>query len=448
MIDKLASLTEFLWGGPLLVLMLGTGLYLTIRTGFFQLHIGYIYRNTIGTIFGKNAKEIKGEGNLKSFQCISTVLAGTVGSGTIAGVASAIAIGGPGSLFWMWCISFVGMLTKMTEVTLAVNYRSKDEKGEYYGGPMYYIQKGLGEKYKFLSKFYSIALLILVITDATFVQPNTLATSVHAVFGVPVLVTGIIAVTTSFFIIIGGVEKIGEFCGRIIPFMCMIYVIVALGVVIVTFRGIPEAFGLIFQYAFSPAPAVGGFVGSSVMMAMSKGAARGVFSNEAGMGTSTAIHSTVITDHPVRQGMWGTIEVFVISFLVTNLTGFAIICTGYWNTGLTGAPLTIAAFHSVWGNFGTILVGLAIATFTYSATLGSFIKYKTSIHYLFGKKAQKYLQWLYFVPPIIAVTLDTEFIWTMADIATCFLVIPNTIAILALSPVFIKLFKEFRKMEP
>ncbi|GAA0180195.1 amino acid carrier protein [Clostridium sediminicola] len=445
MFEKLVAVTEFLWGTPLMILTVGVGFFLTYKIGFFQFtHIRYIFQKTIGTMFGKNTKKIEGKGKLSPFQALSTVLAGTVGSGNIAGVASAIAIGGPGSVFWMWVISLFGMVTKMTEVTLAVHYRKKGENGDYYGGPMHYIKDGLGSKWKTLASVYAIALLILVVTDATFIQPNTMATAVQDVFGIPLIITGVVSVLISMIIIVGGgVKRIGEFCSILVPPMCIIYIIAALGVAVVNINQLPEVFALIFKYAFAPSPAVGGFVGSTIMMAMSRGASRGIFSNEAGLGTASTVHATAITDHPIRQGMWGVIEVFVDTGIICNLTAFAILSSGEWSSGVTGAPLTFAAFRTVWGDLGLILVCIAVVLFTYSSTLGFFVEYKASINYLFGEKAEKVLKWFYFVPPIIAVIMPIEVVWTMADMACGFLMIPNLIALVALSGVFAKLFKDF-----
>jgi AGCS family alanine or glycine:cation symporter len=373
-----------------------------------------------------------------------------VGSGNIAGVASAIAIGGPGSVFWMWVISFFGMLSKMVEVTLAVHFREKEEGGDFHGGPMYYIKKGLGKNWSWLAFIYAIALLILVITDATFVQPNTMATAIEATFGTPTWITGTVAAVLILVITLGGLTRIGAFCGLLVPPMCIIYIIGALGVVIANITKVPEAFGLIFRYAFAPAPAMGGFVGSTISMAMSRGASRGIFSNEAGMGTATTVHATAKTDHPIRQGMWGVVEVFIDTIIVCNLTAFSILVSGVWTgpEALTGAPLTFAAFETVWGTAGMWIVCVSVALFCFSSTLGFFVEFRTAVVYIFGEKAFKILKFIYFIPPIIGAIAEIEVIWTMADMATGFLVIPNIIALALLTPVFLKLFKEFREKNP
>ncbi len=446
MFDKLVSITEFLWGTPLMILMVGVGLYLTIGTGFFQIRrFGTVLKKTIGEVFQKENESTRGEGQLKPYQALSTVLAGTVGSGNIAGVAAAIAIGGPGAVFWMWVIALVGMMTKMAEVSLSVAYRKKGANSEYYGGPMHYIREGLGGGLgKFLGGFYAVALFVLVVTDACFVQTNTLATSAQETFGLPLLVSGIVLVAISIFIIVlGGVERIGDVCGKIVPPMCILYIIGSLGVILVNIGNVPGALKMIFQYAFAPMPAVGGFAGSTMALAMGRGASRGIFSNEAGEGTAATVHATAQTDHPIHQGMYGVLEVFIDTIIICTLTALSIITSGVWSSGSTGAVLTLEAFRTVWGKWGTYILCIAIILFTYSSYLGFFVEYRTSTEYLFGEKAIKYLQWFFFVPPIIAVTMPIEAIWSLADMAVGFIVIPNMLAILLLSKKFFQLFHEY-----
>ena len=402
-------------------------------------------KKTIGEVFQKENESTRGEGQLKPYQALSTVLAGTVGSGNIAGVAAAIAIGGPGAVFWMWVIALVGMMTKMAEVSLSVAYRKKGANGEYYGGPMHYIREGLGGGLgKFLGGFYAVALFVLVVTDACFVQTNTLATSAQETFGLPLLVSGIILVAISIFIIVlGGVERIGDVCGKIVPPMCILYIIGSLGVILVNIGNVPGALKMIFQYAFAPMPAVGGFAGSTMALAMGRGASRGIFSNEAGEGTAATVHATAQTDHPIHQGMYGVLEVFIDTIIICTLTALSIITSGVWSSGSTGAVLTLEAFRTVWGKWGTYILCIAIILFTYSSYLGFFVEYRTSTEYLFGEKAIKYLQWFFFVPPIIAVTMPIEAIWSLADMAVGFIVIPNMLAILLLSKKFFQLFHEY-----
>lgn len=443
--SALYDITDFLWGTPLTVLMVGVGLYLSIRTGFFQITgIKTWWGKTIKEVFGKNKKEAGGEGQLKPFQALSTVLAGTVGSGNIAGVAAAIAIGGPGAVFWMWIIAIVGMMTKMVEVSLAVAFRKKGENGEFYGGPMHYMKQGLGKFGVALAGIYAVALFIEVCTDACFVQVNTLASCVNDVFGVPMIITGIVVVVIAFIVVmLGGVNKVGDFCGKVVPPMIVVYIVACLAVIIANITKVPEAFGLIFKYAFAPAPAIGGFAGSTISLAIGKGAARGIFSNEAGMGTATTVHATAQTDNPVHQGMYGVLEVFIDTIVICTLTALTVLCSGVWSNGNTGVALTFDGFETVFGMVGIVILCIAVVLFTYSSYLGFYVEFRTCIEYLFGEKSIKWLKYLFFLLPILSVTLEVEQVWDLADMAVGFIVIPNMIAIAALSPKFIKMFKEY-----
>lgn len=447
MFEMIVNATDFLWGTPLMILMVGTGLLLSVRTGFFQIRgFGTVCKKTFGELFNKSKSKTTNEGNLSSFQALTTVLAGTVGSGNIAGVAAAIAIGGPGAVFWMWIIALVGMMTKMAEVTLAVKYRKKGENGEFYGGPMHYMRKGMGKAGGILGGIYVVALLVEVITDACFVQTNTLATSAQDVFGIPLIVSGIVLVGLSILIIMtGGIRKIGNVCEKLIPPMVIVFIVGALVVIISNIGNVPAAFAMIFKYAFSPAPAVGGFAGSTISLAVGRGASRGIFSSETGMGTATTVHATAQTDHPIHQGMYGVIEVFIDTIIVCTLTALSIIASGVWCNGHTGVVLTFDAFRSVWGQFGIIILCVSVILFTYSSYLGFFIEFRTCIEYIFGEKSVKYLQWFFFIPPILAVTMEVEAIWSLADIAVGFIVIPNLIALIAMNGKFVELFKEYTR---
>lgn len=444
--SKLCDIMNFFWGTPLMILMVGIGLYLSIRTGFFQISgIRIWIRQTIGELFVKKGPEAKAhEGELKPFQALSTVLAGTVGSGVIAGVSAAIAIGGPGAVLWMWIIAAVGMMIKMAEVTLAVAYRKKSGSGEYFGGPMHYMSKGLGAPGKVLAGIYAVALFVLVLADACFVQTNTLAVCVNDVFQVPLLISGIVVVSISMLVILkGGVKKIGDFCGKMVPPMILIYIVACLVVIIFNIKNIPDAFRMIFQYAFAPAPAVGGFAGATLSMTIARGASRGIFANEAGMGTASTVHATAQTDHPAHQGMYGILEVFIDSFIICTMTSLTVICSGVWSNGNTGVVLTFDAFRSVWGQLGIMLLCMAVVLFAYSSYLGFFVEFRACVEYLFGGNMVKYLQWIYFILPLLAVTLEVEQVWDIADMAVGFIVVPNMIALLLLSPKFIALFKEY-----
>lgn len=445
--EKIYGVTDFLWGAPLMILMVGVGLYLSIRTGFFQITgIKTWWKMTIGEMFHRSKDDgEKHEGEMKPFQAMSTVMAGTVGSGTIAGVATAIAAGGPGAVFWMWIISFVGMMTKMAEVTLSVAYRKKTEDGEYFGGPMHYMKGALGKVGAVLAGFYAVALLIEVLADACFVQTNTLATCVNDVYGLPMVPIALVVVGLSAVIIFtGGVKKIGDFCGKIVPVMVAVYILSCLIVIGLNFAEIPNAFGMIFKYAFQPAPAVGGFLGSTISLAMARGAARGIFSNEAGMGTSATVHATAQTDHPVHQGMYGILEVFVVSLIICTLTALTVLTSGVWCNGNTGVVMTFDAFRQVWGQVGIIILSLAVILFTYSSYIGFFVEFRTCVEYLFGVKAVKFLQFIFLGLPILSATLAVDQVWDIADMAVGFIVVPNMIALVLLSPKFVELFKSYK----
>lgn len=445
--EILCSVMNFLWSAPLMIFMVSVGFYLSAKTGFFQITGIKIWANkTIGEFESKKKLDLMEKGELKQFQALSTVLAGTIGSGNIAGVAAAIAIGGPGAVFWMWVIALVGMMIKMAEVTLSVKFRKKSENNEFYGGPMYYMKSGLGKTGRILAKFYAVALFVEVLTDACFVQPNTLATCVNDVLGIPLLVSGIaISAIGAIVILSGGVKKIGAFCGKIVIPMIIIYIVSCLVVIISNITVLPSVFSMIIRYAFAPAPPVGGFVGSSVSLTIARGASRGIFSNEAGMGTAATVHATAQTDDPVHQGMFGILEVFVDTIVVCTLTSFAILCSGVWTCGNTGVVLTFDAFRSVWGLAGNIILCIVVVLFTFSSYLGFFVEFRTCVEYLFGEEKVKIFQWIFFAVPIISVTLQVEAIWDIADMAVGFIVIPNMIAILMLSPIFFEMMKKYKK---
>lgn len=448
--NKIIEITDFLWGVPLIVLLIGVGLYFTIGTRLFQIKsIGFIYKKTIGEMLkGNKDSGNDSEGQLSPLHALSTVLAGTVGAGNIAGVATAIAVGGPGAVFWMWLIGIFGMMTKMAEVTLSVAYRKRSEEtGEFYGGPMYYIKsiKGIG---KILAPLYAVALCVLVLTDACGIQANTLATTAYDVFHVPAIVSGIVMVGIAVLVIAtGGINKVGSFCAKLVPPMVIIYILGALVVIFVNFDKVPEALSMIFKYAFAPTPAIGGFTGATVSLAMARGASRGIFSNEAGQGTAATVHATAKTDHPIHQGLYGILEVFIDTVIICTLTALLIITSGVWSNGNTGAPLTFDAFRSVMGTPGTAVISLAVILFTFSSYIGFYVEYRTCIEYLFGEKAIKYAKYIFFIIPLIAVTSEIESVWSLADIAVGFIVIPNVIALFILGPKFISLFREYIKKE-
>lgn len=445
MLDILTDFFGFLWGGPLFIVIFGIGLYFTAKLGFFQLlRPRYIWQKTVGTLIGKNKQNTAGEGQLKSIQVAAAVMSGTLGAGTIAGVATAIATGGPGAVFWMWVVAFVGMMTKMVEVSLAVLYREKSKAGEYYGGPMYYIRKGLGAKWTPLATTYTVALLVLVTTDAGFVQTNTLASTLNGIFGIPVWATGIGIVVIGGLVVLKGVKALGVFCTYALPPIVVLYFIGAGWVILTNITLVPGVFVDIVHYAFAPGPIAGGAIGSTVMTAISRGAARGLFTNEAGMGTSATVHATADVDHPIRQGMWGIIEVFFVSFITCNATAFMVLSVGMDN--LEADAGIINAFHALgtaWNPTAVQIMSFGISLILFTSYLGSFIRFRTALQDLFGDTGEKILRWAYFIPPLIAVHMEIPAIWLMADVAVGFLIIPNLVALFGLRKVFIRLYRDF-----
>lgn len=433
MFDKLVEVTNFLWGIPLTLFVVIAGLYLCYICKFIQFtKIKTIWKNT----FGKKNK------NDNDKRTINTVLAGTIGSGNIAGIASAIAVGGPGAIFWMWVIALISMAIKFAEVTLAVKYREKNEDGSFIGGPMFYIKKIFGKFGKILAIIYSLGLLLLVVSDSGFVQINTLATSINSTFNVPLLIIALILIPLSIFIINKGFKRTSDVLRKMVPIMTITFVITAIIIIIVNIKRIPESLLLIIKYAFSPAPVIGGFAGATVMSAISKGAARGIFANEAGMGTTTTVYATSKEKNPVRMGMWGIAEVAIVSFIMCTLTGLVVITSGAWTSGDTGSVMVLNAYESVYGNLGKYIMCIIIVLFAYSTFLGFYVEFKTSITYLFGEKSLKILKWLYYVPIIFATLMPIEAIWSIADMAVGFIVIPNIIALICLSKNFREIYKE------
>ena len=442
---KIYDFLDVLWGYPMLILLVGGGLYYGFRTGFYQIRcLPLIFRKTFGEMFKKDKNVDSLEGTLTPFQALSTVLAGTVGAGNIAGVASAIAVGGPGALFWMWVTAIFGMMTKLAEVSLSIKYRKKGEDGEYYGGPMHYIRNGLGKNWRWLAAVFSVAMILLTLTDAAFVQVNTAAEAINTSFHVPNYVTGIVIAVVSLLVAISGTKGIGRFCSVVVPPMCVIYIVACLVTIVINFQNVGSAFAMVFKYAFTPMGAVGGFTGSAIMLTMMKGGARGIFSNEAGEGTAATVHATAKTDHPIHQGFYGVVEVFIDTIVICTLTGLAILSVGdLWSSGQEGVYLTFAAFRETFGNVGVGVAGICVCLFAYSSYLGFFVEFRTSLEYIFHEKLTRYLKWLFFVPPIISCVLPVSVIWDLADMVVGFIFIPNMIAILALSPQVLEMLKEY-----
>ena len=441
--DKIYSINdkinEIVWGPYMIFLLVGVGIFLTIRLKGIQFgKFGYIVKNTIGKAF----KNSEGEGSISSAKAGLTSIAAVVGTGNIAGVATAVAIGGPGAVFWMWVSAIFGMATKFSEITLGIYFREKKDDGTYSGGAMYYIEKGLHSK--ILAVFFAVMVIIAYFVVGAIVDTNSICISVHAQFGIPTIATGIAFSILTAIVILGGITRIGDVCQWLTPFMCGIYVIAGLAVIVLNIREVPSAIGEIFKGAFTPAGATGGFAGTTFMIMVTKGMARGLFSNEAGLGSSTIIHSSAIVKHPVEQGIWGATEVFVDTLVVASITGLSIVISGAWKTGLDGAALTMKAFEmALPGKIGSYIVMLSAILFGYSCLISANYYCEKAAEYLFGKHSAIPIRIVWCIFIVIGSIGGLKFVWDLADTCNGLMAIPNLIALLILSPIVVKLTKEY-----
>lgn len=447
------SVNAFIWGVPSMICIIGVGLYMTIRTKGIQFcRFGYILKHTLGTIFDKKEAQ---EGALTPFQSVCTALAGTIGTGNIAGVAGAIALGGPGAVFWMWCSALLGMCTKFAEVTLAVHFRERNDKGDWVGGPMYYIKNGLGQKWQFLAVLYSLLGILTVFGTGNATQVNTIVASVDSALynfnvcnensaGTVNLGIGILIAALILLILIGGIKRIGNVTEKLVPFMALFYVVLGLAVVVANYQRIPEVFRSIFEGAFNPRSVTGGVVGS-LFISMRRGVSRGIFSNEAGLGTGSIAHASADVAHPIQQGMWGVFEVFADTIVICTLTALTILCSGIQiNYGTAaGAELTISGFTNTFGGWVSILLAVALCCFAFSTILGWGLYGSRCIEYLFGQKLVKPFIIVYSLVAIIGATMDLGLLWSIADTFNGLMIIPNLIAVFLLSGTVIKLAKDY-----
>lgn len=454
-LDKLVG---WLWGVPLIVTILGTGLYFTFATGLFQFaNFPHILKNTFGKLLTKD----KGQGEsglLSPYEAISVAVGGSVGVGNIGGVATAIAVGGPGAVFWMWTAALLGMVIKMAEVTLAVYYRSKDENGNPFGGPTYYMEKGLGEEkgfkgWKVVAYLFGLGLFSSFLFT---MQSYTVSEAVGNTFNIPILYIGIAYLVLTYAFIIGGIEKLGASAGKLVPLMCIFYIVAGTFIILKNIGSIPMAFGQIFGNAFTGTAAIGGFAGSAFAKAIQMGMARSVYSNEAGWGTSPMIHSTARTDHPVKQGMWGCFEVFVDTIIVCSVTALVIVVTGAWESGVSGATLTLNAFESELGYAGRVAVAISVFLFGLTTSTGWYTYYEILLRHMFKKNIAakdailKGYKWIYPIPGFAMVLLAVygnlpgPSLWLFADISTALPTFVNVAVLLVLSPTFIKLVKDYK----
>ena len=449
---------SLVWGIPMLVLLLGTGVFLSIRLRFMQFRkFGFIMKKTVGQLFTHKKNQ---EGSLTPVQALSTALAGTVGTGNIAGVAGAIALGGPGAIFWMWIAALFGMCTKYSEILLAVHFRKKNTSGDFVGGPMYYIQNGLGPKWHWLAVLFCIFGSVAAIGTGNMTQINTIATSIGAVFtsfhpDIPqgdlqalYMVIGIVGAVLTILVLFGGMQRIGNVTERLVPVMALVYIVAALVVVFGNVDRIGGVFAQIFQGAFDPEAISGGLAGVAVQQAVKAGFGRGIFSNEAGLGTAPIAHAAADVEHPVQQGMYGVFEVFADTVVICTLTALAILISGqaepfYGQTA--GTDLTILAFGSVLGTkIASIVIAVCIAMFAYSTLLSWSLYGSRCFEFMFGTTGAKVYQAIYVIFVVVGANVKLGLAWTIADASNALMAFPNLIAILLLSPVVVKLTKEYQ----
>lgn len=439
MLELMQNINNFVWGPPLLLLLVGTGVYLTLRLGVFQV-------SKLPTAFRLIfSSDQSGQGDVSSFAALCTALAATVGTGNIVGVATAITTGGPGALFWMWVAAFFGMATKYAEGFLAIKYRTKDANGQAAGGPMHYITLGMGQKWKPLAIFFAISgVLVALLGMGTFSQVNSIASSMSASFGLaPQLVSIVTAISIAFFIF-GGIEKISDISTKIVPFMAILYILASVTVLALHWEQLLPTLALVFKSAFTPAAAVGGFTGATVQQAIQRGIARGVFSNESGLGSAPIAAAAAKSDNPVEQGLISMTGTFIDTLIICTLTGLTILVTGQWSVeGLEGAPLTQAAFATIFGNTGSIALTISLVLFAFTTILGWSYYGERCIEFLFGTKSILPYRLLFVAMVALGGFLKLDLIWTIADIVNGLMALPNLIALLALSPVIIKETRQY-----
>lgn len=447
------NVNSFVWGVPAMICIVSAGLLLSIRTRFLQFRkFGYTFRVTIGRMFHK--KEAS-DGSITPFQAVCTALAATVGTGNIAGVAGAIAIGGPGAVFWMWMSALLGMCTKFSEVTLAVHFREKNEDGDWVGGPMYYIKNGLGANWRWLAVIFSALGVLTVFGTGNATQVNTITTAIDSALinyhilnndqlSMFNLIIGIIIAVLVALVLLGGIKRIGKVTEKLVPFMALLYLILAIGVILLNANHIPSVFISIFKGAFSPSAVTGGVIGS-MFVSMKKGVSRGIFSNEAGLGTGSIAHAAADTSDPVKQGFFGIFEVFMDTIVICTMTALVILCSSIPITygAAAGAELTIQGFTSTYGNWVSIFTAVALCCFAFSTIIGWGLYGTRCIEFIFGSKVNKPFMLVYSLVAILGATMDLGLLWNIADTFNGLMVIPNLIALLLLSGTVAKLVKDY-----
>lgn len=433
------TINGLVWGPPMLVAILGTGLFLMLRLKFMPL-------SKIGAGFNLmwkgRKKDDETSGEISPFQALMTCLAATVGTGNIAGVATAIFLGGPGALFWMWCTALVGMATKYCEVVLAVHYREKDDRGEHVGGPMYAIKNGLGKKWLWLGTAFAIFGGLAGFGIGNMVQVNSMAHALQTTFDIPLWLTGVVSMVAVGLVILGGIKRIGVVAAALVPFMCIAYIVASIVVLVVFAEQIPNAFNLIFTHAFSPAAATGGFAGAAVMAAIRFGVARGIFSNEAGLGTAGIAQAAGTTNSPVRSGMIGMLGTFIDTLIICTMTGLAIICSGVWTSGVSGAALSASAFESAMPGFGGAFLSIALVVFAFTTILGWSYFGEKCWEFMVGTKAIMPFRIIWVLAVPFGAIAQLDFAWLLADTLNGLMALPNLLSLLLLSPIVVKLTRD------
>ena len=451
MINKIVN--DFVWGLPAMVCILGVGIYLTIRTNFLQIRkFPYAIKNTLGKLFSKGEAA---EGALTPFQAVCTALAATVGTGNIAGVAGAIAIGGPGAVFWMWISAILGMCTKFAEVTLAVHFRERNENGDLVGGPMYYVKNGLPKHWHWLGYAFAGFAVLTVFGTGNATQVNTIIAAIDSALlnyqvvdattlGTVNLVLGVVIAAIVALVLLGGVKRIGSVTEKLVPFMAVLYIILAIGVIGLNLAKVPGVFYSIFYGAFNPQAVTGGIVGA-MFVALQKGVSRGIFSNEAGLGTGSIAHACADTDNPVKQGLFGIFEVFADTIIICTLTALTILCSGVpIHYGVAaGAELTISGFTATYGSWVSIFTAVAMCCFAFSTILGWGLYGARCIEFIFSSKVIKPFMVVYSLVAIVGATMDLGLLWSIADTFNGLMSIPNLIALFLLSGTVVKLVREY-----
>jgi len=439
-LDMISWLNDnIIWGIPMLILMLGTGIYLSFRTrGAIFTRFGTVMGNTLKTIFKPQKSDV--DGTITPFQAVCTALAATVGTGNIVGIAVAISIGGPGAIFWMWVCAVLGMVTKFCETTLAVAYREKNKQGDFVGGPMYYISKGLG--WKNIAIVFCLFAVLASFGVGNMVQANAVSGGLESAFHLPTYVTGIVLALLVGLVIIGGIKRIANVAEKLVPFMAVMYIAVAVTVLIINIEKVPAALVVIVKDAFSGTAAAGGFAGSTMLYAARIGVARGVFTNEAGLGSAPIAHACAKTDHPARQGCWGAFEVFFDTIVMCTITALVIIISGLWKSGVDGTAISLEAFNSAIPG-GNYVVSVGLVLFAFATIIAWYYYAEKALEYIAGYRAVRVYQAVFVVLVFVGCVAEIDVVWQLADLFNGMMAIPNLIALIALSATIVKLTQDF-----